>query len=177
MSVTTRPSHPVQVNEQPSIKVSNWFLLRIFPRSIWAMRTDSANPEKSKSTLETTEDRVMRNVGLLARISMVASLSAPSPLIHTRFVTQTVSPHPLCVPRKRSILSPSEAISTASRIERAWRAVFLFTSAFRRASAMCPSSLLYRSVFMGFLCSSVTSNSAFVGASLPNHASSPADRT
>ena len=45
---------------------------------------------------------------------MVASFSAPSPLIHTRFVTQTVSPAPLCMPRKRSILSPSDAISTAS---------------------------------------------------------------
>ena len=55
--------------------------------------TASRNPVMSMSMFRSTQARAMRKVGLLARWSMLASPSAPSPVMSSRFVMVMHSLH------------------------------------------------------------------------------------
>mmetsp|Transcript_7439 Transcript_7439/g.27138 ORF Transcript_7439/g.27138 Transcript_7439/m.27138 type:complete len:235 (-) Transcript_7439:604-1308(-) len=158
---STMPSPPLDLMMQ--------FSINGLTRSSPSTRTDSLNPVKSISRFCITHDRLIRNSGLLFRQSTTASLSAPSPRIMTRLLISTTSPSPLCAPRKSKIRSPSCAMSTASRKD------FACIGLLSTPSPLSPPLPLAN---MGSTASSSSSsNAAFVGASLPSHASSPALRT
>ena len=102
-------------------------------------------------------------IGELLRASTTASRSAPSPVMSTRFVTVTLSPQPLCTPRRSTTRSPSSA-------RRARRAAGARVRARRE-----PRRRISRRFVVERLL--VVVERRLAGASRHGHASSPALRT